>query len=116
MSSIVDPATRTIATRVDLANTDGRYKPAMLASMLIEDAPKTRLVVPSTAVVREDNTDHLFVQTGDNAFLLREVTLGAEYGDVRVLESGVQPGETIVLDGAFGLNNQRKQNLISGGH
>jgi cobalt-zinc-cadmium efflux system membrane fusion protein len=32
-----------------------------------------------------------------------------------VLESGVNPGEKIVLDGAFHLNNQRKQNAIKGG-
>jgi len=42
------------------------------------------------------------------------VVLGPEYGDEYVLESGVNPGEKIVLDGTFHLNNQRKQNAIKG--
>ena len=46
---------------------------------------------------------------------LREVTLGEEMNDRRVVVSGVEKSDHIVLDGAFHLNNQRKQNAIRGG-
>ena len=115
VSPIVDPQTRTIATRVELANSKGIFKPAMLASMTYEDTAQKKEVIPSTAVVREENQDHVFVQTGPRRFVLREVTLGPEYGDVRVVEGGIHPGEKIVLTGAFNLNNQRNHNAIDGG-
>lgn len=115
VSPIVDPNTRTVQVRMDLPNPKGIFKPAMLANMTFIDASERKNTIPSTAVVREDNKDCIFVQIGPKKFMLREVSLGLESGDRRVLESGVNPGEKIVLDGAFHLNNQRKQNAIKGG-
>lgn len=115
VSPIVDPNTRTVQVRMDLPNPKGIFKPAMLANLTFIDASERKNTIPSTAVVREDNKDYIFVQIGPQKFMLREVSLGLESGDRRVLESGVNPGEKIVLDGAFHLNNQRKQNAIKGG-
>jgi len=114
VSPVVDPATRTIPVRMDLANPRGIFKPAMLASMTFIDHSERRTVVPSTAIVRENNKDHVFVELSPGKFKLREVTLDGESNDDRILESGINPGEKIVLDGAFHLNNQRKQNAIKG--
>lgn len=115
VSPIVDPVTRTVQVRMDLPNPQGIFKPAMLAGMTFLDATERKITIPSTAVVREENKDYVFIQLEPAKFMLREVSLGAESGDNRVLESGVSPGEKIVLDGAFHLNNQRKQNAIKGG-
>ena len=65
--------------------------------------------------MREDNKDHVFVQIASGKFILREVTLGDESDDRRVVRNGVTGDERIVLDGAFDLNNQRKQNATKGG-
>ncbi len=99
---------------MDLANPSLLYKPAMLATMTMLDGAERRRVAPFGAVVREDNQDHVFVQTGPNTFVLRPVTLGLESGGARVLESGVKEGEKIVLAGAFHLNNERNRRLIQG--
>jgi cobalt-zinc-cadmium efflux system membrane fusion protein len=115
VSPIVDPMTRTVQVRMDLPNPHGIFKPAMLAGMTFLDATERKSTVPSTAVVREENKDYVFIQIEPTKFMLREVSIGMENGDDRVLESGVSPGEKIVLDGAFHLNNQRKQNAIKGG-
>lgn len=115
VAPIVDPATRTVQVRMDLPNPHGIFKPAMLAGMTFLEHTERKTTVPSTAVVREENKDYVFVQVEPTKFMLREVSLGLENGDDRVLESGVSPGEKIVLDGAFHLNNQRKQNAIKGG-
>lgn len=115
VSSIVDPSTRTVQVRMDLPNPRSIFKPAMLASMKFIDHGEVRTTLPNTAVVREENKDYVFVQVGQHKFMLREVALGAEIGEERILESGLSPNEPIVLDGAFHLNNQRKQNAIKGG-
>ncbi|HEY0163581.1 MAG TPA: efflux RND transporter periplasmic adaptor subunit [Edaphobacter sp.] len=114
VSPVVDPVTRTVQVRMDLPNPHAIFKPAMLAGMTFLDNTERKTTIPSTAIVREENKDYVFIQTEPTKFMLREVSLGIETGENHVLESGVSPGEKIVLDGAFHLNNQRKQNAIKG--
>ena len=64
-------------------------------------------MVPITAVVRQDDADHVFVQEADNRFRLIPVKLAAEQNGQRVVLEGLNPGMRIVSDGAFHLNNQR---------
>lgn len=110
----IDPETRTVLVRTELDNREGRLKPAMLASMLIEAKPVERLVVPASAVVRENDEDHVFVAEGDGVFRLLKVKLGPEQGGVRVLFSGLKGGEKLVVDGAFHLNNERNRKEMEG--
>jgi cobalt-zinc-cadmium efflux system membrane fusion protein len=99
---------------MEVTNNEGMLKPEMLASMLIQSAPQHRLLVPSAAVVREDNKDHVFVQLDKQRFQLREVNLGQESnGNISVL-SGLKEGEVIVVEGAFHLNNERKRKELEG--
>ncbi len=112
VSPIVDPATRTVEVHMDVANPRGLLKPDELASMTFTGQTERKLTVPSAAVVREENKDYVFVQISPKKFVLREVSLGQEEDDRRVVLSGVRADERIVTDGAFHLNNQRKQNAI----
>lgn len=114
VASIVDPATRTVEVRMEIANPRGLLKPDELATMIFTGHTTPRLTIPQTAVVREEDKDHVFVQTAPGQFILREVELGEESGDQRVVSGGVSKSERIVLDGAFHLNNQRMQNAIKG--
>lgn len=114
VSATVNPESRTVKVRMNVRNHGGRYKPAMLATMRLKDRMLRQRVIPVTAIVRENNRDNVFVKTGPKTFVLREVELGGEYGDVRALRAGVQANETIVLDGAFHVNNERKRALQGG--
>jgi membrane fusion protein, heavy metal efflux system len=114
VSPVVNPQTRTVQARMNLPNAEGLFKPEMLASMIFESRPEKGLTIPTTAVVREENTDHVFVQTSATEFILREVELGDEVSDRRVVENGISANETIILDGAFHLNNKRHQDQIKG--
>jgi len=110
----VDPDTRTVLVRTELNNADGRLKPAMLASMLIEAKPVEKLVIPSSAVVRENDEDHVFVAEGESAFRLTRVKLAPDHAGRRVVLSGLKAGEQIVVDGAFHLNNERNRKEMEG--
>ena len=110
----IDPETRTVLVRTELDNRDGRLKPAMLASMLIEAKPVERLVVPASAVVRQNDEDHVFVAEGEGVFRLLKVKLGAEQGGVRAVSGGLKGGEKLVVDGAFHLNNERNRKEMEG--
>jgi cobalt-zinc-cadmium efflux system membrane fusion protein len=114
VSAIVNPETRTVRARTDLPNPARRFKPAMLATMTLQDLAETKLVIPDSAVVREGNDEFVFVRVSDKTFLLRKVTLGQQYGRVRVVTEGLREDETIVLDGAFHLNNERQRLALQG--
>ncbi len=111
----VNPESRTVLVRTALDNKSGRLKPSMLASMLIESTPVKRLVVPITAVVRQDDTDHVFVEEADKRYRLTPVTLAAEHSGQRVVLDGLKPGMRIVSEGAFHLNNHRNLKEMDSG-
>jgi len=46
---------------------------------------------------------------------LREIKLGIEYEGRRVVQDGLRSSDTIVVDGAFHLNNERKRRATQGG-
>ena len=99
---------------MELTNANRRLKPSMLATMVLKNQTERRQVVPVTAVVREENAEYLFVRLDDKTFTLRPVTLGPEYGGRRVLLDGLREGDTIVVDGAFHLNNERRRRSVRG--
>ena len=109
VADVVNPQTRTVTVRTDMENHERTIKPDMLVSMLVQSKPTQKLTVPMQSIVREDNKDHVFVQIGPKKFRLREVTLGSEYEGMVTIESGVSEGETLVGEGAFHVNNERKR-------
>ncbi len=115
VSPIVDPATRTVEVHMDVPNAEGLLKPDELATMTLTGHPQQKLSVPNASVVREENHDFVFVEQAPQTYVLRPVTLGDEENDRRIVVSGVVEQDRIVTEGAFHLNNQRKQNAIKGG-
>lgn len=111
VSSTVNPETRTVTARTEVANPDRAIRPAMLATMLIQDRPQQRALLPVEAVIREGNRDYVFMSKGDNQYRLAPVFLGPESNGVRPIVEGLKPGDTVVTEGAFHLNNERKLNL-----
>ena len=114
VSSTLNPETRTVRARMDLPNPNGRFKPAMLAVMHLKEQATRRNLIPLSAVVREGNTENVFVERTPGSFQLRPVKLGEEFDGRRVLLDGVSPNGRIVLDGAFHLNNERRRLAVRG--
>lgn len=114
VGEIVNPETRTVMVRTEIDNADRKLKPAMLATMLIMARPVDRLVVPASAVVREENADHVFVAGGENSYRLTRVKLGPEHDGYRPVLTGLTEGARVVADGAFHLNNERKRKELEG--
>lgn len=106
---IVNPETRTVMVRTEIDNTDLKLKPDMLISMFIQSKKVSKLAIPASAVIRENDRNYVFVQNNPNTFRLREIELGHKDGQLINVLSGVSQGETIVSDGAFHLNSERKK-------
>jgi len=107
--SIVDPQTRTVMVRAELDNPNLLFKPDMLTSMYIRSKKISKLAIPISSVVRENDRNYVFVQNTPKTFRLREVEPGMRDGNLISILSGVTAGETVVIDGAFHLNSERKK-------
>jgi cobalt-zinc-cadmium efflux system membrane fusion protein len=107
VADLVNPETRTVTVRMDLANPHRHLKPQMLATLLIRKQGEQQLVLPDSAVIRDDNHDYVFVETVPGHFVLRPVRLGDSEGETREILNGLKPGEKIVVEGGFHLNNER---------
>jgi cobalt-zinc-cadmium efflux system membrane fusion protein len=73
-------------------------------------------VVPVSAVQRDGREQVVFVAIGDHRFERREVVTGRKAdGAVEILE-GVEPGEQVVVEGAFVLKSEAAKGNIGEGH
>jgi len=114
VDSIVNPQTRTVVVRMEVSNKDALIKPGMLATMMIESQPTERLLVPSSAVIREDNHDHVFIREDDETYRMVAVKLGPEGKGFRPVISGLKEDQVIAVNGAFHLNTERKRQMSGG--
>ena len=116
ISDMVDPATRTVKIRVEIANSSGRLKPQMFASFSVSTGEaKKELSVPDSAVVLEGDKTIVFIVKEENKerlFEKREVRLGSEVQGYYPVVSGLKPGEKIVTKGAFVLKSETLKGLM----
>lgn len=99
---MVEAQSRTGRVRVVLANPQGRIKPGMYATLLL-DATLGRdlLSLPAEAIVQTGERNLVFVVAADGALVPREVTVGGRAdGHLQIL-GGVAEGERVVASANF---------------
>lgn len=108
ISQVVDEVSRTVKVRCTLPNHDSRLLPAMFATIEVQsDLNDLVIVVPLTALFTEDNSDWLYVNTGDYHYHKRPVKTGLRLKGRAVILEGLQPGENLVTDGALLLRTEQ---------
>jgi len=96
----VDPGTGTIAVRAVFPNPDGVLLPGQYVTILISRQKARRMpVAPQAAVLEDRNGLYVLVVDQDDRVRQRRITRGAEVGTGWAVESGLQPGETIIVHG-----------------
>lgn len=103
VGSAVDAQSRTFPVEIELDNADARLKPQMVTAVTIRRAAlEDVLVVPQTAVLRDESGTALFVvdRSGEVPVAARrDVTLGASYGGQVVVTAGLAAGEEVIVVG-----------------
>jgi RND family efflux transporter MFP subunit len=99
VSPSLAPDRRALTVEAIAPNADGRLKPGLFATALLQHpAPAPALLVPATAVETVSGTSRVYVITGDNKVEERVVTIGEKVADRLELASGVKAGERIAAD------------------
>lgn len=105
IDNAVQPGSGTVKARGVTPNPDHALWPSEFVRVrLILDQLNGALLVPSQAVQISQNGPFIFVVKSDNTVDLRPVKPGQQQdGDLTVIESGIQPGETVVVTGQLAL-------------
>jgi cobalt-zinc-cadmium efflux system membrane fusion protein len=100
----VDSATRTVPLIFELNNEDAQLRIGQAVRMQLAGAPSREAVsIPDSALVEEGGVFIAFVRVGEETFERRELSLGIRDGPFVEVISGVRPGESVVVRGAYAL-------------
>jgi multidrug efflux pump subunit AcrA (membrane-fusion protein) len=106
VASVVNPETRTVQVRTEVANSDGRLKPDMFANVeIVTDIHRSAISVPQTAVLEDGGKSVVFVANGGD-YTRREVTVGVQSGDRVEIVDGLRDGDQVVVKGNYLLLQQ----------
>jgi len=101
VSPSVDPASRRVTVRAEIANPTGGLKPEMSASFnLMTDAAVNAIGVPEDAVIYEGDTARVWVAHANRGLELRQIRTGQTTDGLVEVVSGLRPGEQVVTSGA----------------
>jgi len=106
----VDPSTRTVEGRVEIANPELRLKSGMYVEATVRPGGERRaLTVPEESVQDDEGRPIVFVKTGDRTFTRRPVQLGERFDGVVEVVQGVADGEIVVTSGSFLLKSELRK-------
>jgi membrane fusion protein, heavy metal efflux system len=104
-SDVVEPDTRRNKVRIAFANADRALKPNMFATVTLIQAQRSRVVLPSSALLMNNDRTTVFVATAPWTFERRIVDPELEEGTSVAIRSGVNAGEQVVVKGGILLND-----------
>lgn len=104
---IVEPASRTVKARFEVANYSNKLKPEMYVNVLVASKldgsnPK----IKSTALMKEKENSYVFIAVNDTMFQKRNVVSGRETNDYTEIIKGLSAGEKVVTKGTFYLKSE----------
>jgi RND family efflux transporter MFP subunit len=96
----IDASTGTLQVRGIFENKDNALLPGMFARVRVPiHRPDPVLLVPDTALGTDQLGRYLLVVNGSNVLEQRTVTIGQVDNRLRVIESGIEPDDWVVIDG-----------------
>jgi cobalt-zinc-cadmium efflux system membrane fusion protein len=107
IAPIFDAEKRTVSVRCVVPNGNGRLKPGMFATVVLQSGTIQRaLVVPEAAVVAAGNRRTAFVETELGTYRETAIETGDEIFGSVVVKSGLQEGDRVVVQGSLLLSRQ----------
>ncbi len=98
----LDPATRRLMVRAEIANADGQLKPEMFATFnILSTRQSTAPAVPESAVIYEGAQTRVWILRDDGKLWLRQIRPGRTANGLLEVLDGIKAGEKVVTSGAL---------------
>jgi membrane fusion protein, heavy metal efflux system len=105
VSDVLEADSRRNKIRIAFSNPDYTLKPNMFASVTLQGAQGSRVVLPSSALLMNNDRTSVFVATAPWTFERRNVDPQLEEGESVAIRSGITAGEQVVIKGGILLND-----------
>lgn len=100
VDSRIDPVTRAVRVRAEIANPDHAIRPGMLLSIVLQARPEKSLALAEQALVPLGQSQFVVVLGPENAPKRVEVQIGRRVPGLVEIRSGLTLGDRVVIDGA----------------
>ncbi|MGC2033769.1 MAG: efflux RND transporter periplasmic adaptor subunit [Steroidobacteraceae bacterium] len=105
VSDVIEPDSRRNKLRIAFANADHALKPNMFATVTLLGAQRSRIVLPSSALLMNNDRTSVFVAVAPWTFERRTVDTELEEGTSVAIRSGINAGDQVVVKGGILLND-----------
>jgi membrane fusion protein, multidrug efflux system len=96
----VDQTTGTVRFKASFPNEDDTLFPNQFVNArLLLDTKRNVVIVPAAAVQRSPDSMYVYVVKSDNTVEVRNIVSSLTEGDQSAIDSGLEPGDTVVIDG-----------------
>jgi multidrug efflux pump subunit AcrA (membrane-fusion protein) len=110
-TSALDPGSRTLLTEVRTSNPDYQLLPGMYATVNFGvQSPQPPVRIPATALIIRAEGPQVAIVTGDKKVHFEKVAIGRDYGNEVDIVSGLEPGATVIVNVADGLQEGAQVN------
>jgi Cu(I)/Ag(I) efflux system membrane fusion protein len=108
INPFLDETKRTAKVRIDIPNPDFELRPGMYVNAELAMDMGEALTVPVSAIMPTGERNVVFIDKGEGKLEPRIVQLGAKYGDIYEVQSGLQEGERVVASANFLIDAESK--------
>lgn len=99
IGEMLDEATRSVQIYVLCKNDDRIMKPGMFVTTQYYENKEDAILIPSTALYQLEESSFIFLHTGNNKFLRRNVEVDGTEDKRVIIKKGLKPNEEIVIEG-----------------
>lgn len=114
VGSRVDPVTRAVQVRAHVPNEDGALRPGMLMTARVVMAERDVLVVPEHAVYQIQDRAYVYRVGDDLVARERQIGLGERRVGFIEVTSGLEEGDSVVVEGIVKLRDGIKVRVADG--
>jgi cobalt-zinc-cadmium efflux system membrane fusion protein len=105
VSDVIETDSRRDKIRIAFPNSDYALRPNMFATVVLTGPARSQVVLPSSALLMNNDRTSVFVATAPWTFERRTVDPQLEEGPLVAIRSGVTAGEQVVVKGGILLND-----------
>lgn len=96
----IDRSSGTIRVRAQFPNSDLFITPGTFGRLRLPGSdPHEAILVPDSAIVSDQSQKEVLTVTADGTVVPKVIRPGPSYGNLRIVRSGLSPGDRIIIDG-----------------
>lgn len=104
VGEIVSEETRSIEVIIECSNADRTLKPGMFCEVRFFSTPVKSILLPATAVMKEQDHDYVLIELSRGRFIRRTIETETAGKDNVLIIKGIEEGDNVVTGGGIYLN------------